>query len=199
MKTILRLLALTTCLLLCMTSLSSAEAKHWQIDKDHSNIYFDIRHTYAMVRGQFGNFSGTVVFDPESAEASSVDFKVPVDSINTGITKRDSHLRSEDFFASGQYPYMTFYSTDIEHVKDNRYTVAGELTIKDVTKEVEIPFTYLGLRDNPLEEGQKVAGFEADFTINRLDYNVGTGKFAEMGAVGEKVDILVTLELLKGK
>lgn len=64
-------------------------------------------------------------------------------------------------------------------------------------KEVAVPFTYLGMRDNPLQEGQKVAGFEAEFSLNRLDYNLGSGTFAQMGAVKEKVDVLVTMELLK--
>jgi len=62
---------------------------------------------------------------------------------------------------------------------------------------VAVPFTYLGMRDNPLQEGQKVAGFEAEFSLNRLDYNLGSGTFAQMGAVKEKVDVLVTMELLK--
>lgn len=199
MKPIICLSTIVLCLLLCLAGTASAEAGEWKIDKQHSSIYFDIRHTYATVRGVFGGFTGTVVFNPESAKASSIDFKVPVDSINTNITKRDNHLRSKDFFESETYPYMTFSSTAIQHVKDDQYIVKGELTIKDVTKTLEIPFTYMGMRDNPLEKGQKVAGFEAEFTINRLDYNVGTGKFAQMGAVGEEVHILITLELLKDK
>ena len=94
---------------------------------------------------------------------------------------------------------MTFSSTDIRHMEDNRYIMEGDLTVRDVTRRVEIPFTYLGIRDNPLEKGQEVSGFEAEFAINRLDYNVGDGRFAEMGVVGKQVRVLVALELLRDK
>ena len=192
-----RIAAAAVFLLFSMTSMCFAEAGEWKIDKAHSNIYFEISHTYAKVRGKFGDFSGNVVFKPENPSASSVELKVRAASINTHITKRDNHLRSEEFFDVEQYPYLTFSSTDIRHDKGDRYIVEGKLTIRDVTRNITVPFTYMGMRDNPLEKNQKVAGFEADFTINRLDYNVGTGKFAEMGVVGEKTHILITLELLK--
>lgn len=194
-----RLTAVVFCLVLLVAGTASAQAENWRIDTDHSSIYFDTRHTLATVRGQFKGFTGTVNFDPDNLTAGSVDFTVKVDTINTGIAKRDNHLRSDDFFAAGQYPEMTFSSTDIRHMADNRYIMEGELTVRDVTRRVEIPFTYLGKQDNPLEKGQKVAGFEAEFAINRLDYNVGDGRFAEMGVVGEQVRILVALELLRDK
>jgi len=127
----------------------------------------------------------------------SVEFSVKVASVNTRITKRDNHLRSEDFFDADQYPRMTFKSSKVEHREGDRFVAEGELTIKSVSKEVAIPFTYLGMRDNPLQEGQKVAGFEAEFSLDRLVYDVGTGKFAEMGVVEREVNVLVTLELLK--
>ena len=172
-------------------------AGQWQIDKQHSNFYFDIRHTFATVRGQFGSFSGSVAFDAEAKRVESVEFSVKVASVNTRITKRDNHLRSEDFFDADQYPRMTFKSSNVEHREGDRFVAEGELTIKSVSKEVAIPFTYLGMRDNPLQEGQKVAGFEAEFSLDRLEYDVGTGKFAEMGVVEREVNVLVTLELLK--
>ena len=195
----LRLAAVVFCLVLLMAGTASAQAENWRVDTDHSSIYFDTRHTLATVRGQFKGFTGTVDFDPDNLTAGSVDFTVKVATINTGIAKRDNHLRSDDFFAAGQYPEMTFSSTDIRHMEDNRYIMEGELTVRDVTRQMEIPFTFLGKQDNPMEKGQEVAGFEADFDINRLDYNVGDGRFAEMGVVGEQVRILVALELLRDK
>lgn len=176
-----------------------AETNAWVIDKVHSNIYFDIRHTYATVRGQFDEFSGTVRFNPENKLAGAVNFTVDVASINTYIDERDKHLRSADFFDAEKFPHMTFKSSRVRQVEENRYMLEGELTIKGVSKPVSIPFTYLGLRDNPLEKGKMVAGFEAEFSLNRLDYNVGSGQFAKMGVVGETVRVLVTLELLKDK
>ena len=194
-----RLTAVIFCLVLLMAGTASAQSENWRVDTDHSSIYFDTRHTLATVRGQFKGFTGTVDFDPDNLTAGSVEFTVRVDTINTGINKRDNHLRSDDFFATGQYPEMTFSSTGIRHMEDNRYIMEGDLTVRDVTRRVEIPFTYLGIRDNPLEKGQEVSGFEAEFAINRLDYNVGDGRFAEMGVVGKQVRVLVALELLRDK
>ncbi|MFO7800980.1 MAG: YceI family protein [Desulfovermiculus sp.] len=186
-------------LLMYLISLSPAQAQEWQIDKNHSNIYFQVRHTFVPVRGLFEDFSGTVDFDEQDQTVHNINFQVQADSINTNITKRDNHLRSDDFFASRQFPQMTFTSSKITRLDDHRYSVQGELTVKAVTKEVEIECRYLGTQDNPLKKGQKVAGFEAEFSINRLDYNVGTGQFAKMGVVGEDVHILVALELLQDK
>lgn len=197
MKRYFRTSVVVFCLVFGITGLSHAQAEKWEIDKDHSAVYFDVRHTYATVRGLFEEFSGTVVFEPGNEKASSVEFTVKVGSVNTQIEQRDDHLRSDDFFSAAQYPDMTFSSTRIRHAGDERYVMEGELTIKSVTREVEIPFTYLGKGKNPLDENQKVAGFEARFTVNRLDYNVGTGQFAELGVVGEEVSVLVTLTLLK--
>ncbi|MFP4159596.1 MAG: YceI family protein [Desulfobacterales bacterium] len=197
MKKLSGITALIFCVVLCVTGLSHAQAEEWKIDENHSSIYFDVDHTFVTVRGLFDDYSGNVVFDPEDEDASSIDFTVKVDSIDTNITKRDNHLRSDDFFAAGKYPEMSFSSKEIRHEGDDQYTVKGDLTIKSVTREVEVPFRFLGMKDNPMDDGQKVAGFEAEFTINRLDYNVGTGKFAEMGVVGEEVNILVALEIIK--
>lgn len=186
-------------LFLCLISLSPAQAQEWQIDKNHSNIYFQVRHTFVPVRGLFEDFSGTVDFDAARQKMRSINFQVQVDSINTNITKRDNHLRSDDFFAARQFPRMRFTSSKITPLDNHRYRVQGQLTVRSVTKEVEIECRFLGMQDNPLKKGQKVAGFEAEFSINRLDYNVGTGQFAKMGVVGEDVHILVALELLRDK
>jgi polyisoprenoid-binding protein YceI len=186
-------------IVLCMFTWSNtalATAEKWEIDKAHSNIYFDIKHTYATVRGMFDDFSGTLMLDPDDPAASSIEFTVNVDSINTNITKRDDHLKSDDFFAAAKFPVMTFKSSGVKRVSGNQYTITGDLTIKDVTKKIDVPFTYYGMKENPMKKGQMVAGFEADFTINRLDYKVGTGQFADMGVVGRDVRIVVTLEVL---
>jgi polyisoprenoid-binding protein YceI len=179
---------------------AGADSGSWEIDRAHSSIYFSVKHTFATVRGQFEDFSGTVRFDPENRDAGGAEFEVEVASINTYIPKRDQHLRSPDFFDADKFPVMSFASTGVRSLEEeNRYILDGVLTIKGVSRETAIPFTYLGMRENPLEKGQMVAGFEAEFRINRLDYNVGSGRFAEMGVVGEAVDVLVTLELLQEK
>lgn len=180
-------------------SLGYTAAEKWDIDMGHSGIYFDARHTYATVRGYFDDFSGTFITDLKNTNDSRVEFSVNVDSINTNNTKRDNHLRSADFFDVQKYPNMTFKSNRVTHVKGNSYILEGDLTIKGITKRTTIPFTYYGVRENPLKKGQLVAGFEADFTINRLDYNVGTGKLYKIGAVANEVRIVIALEVLKEK
>lgn len=185
--------------LLLMTNSAFAKAENWEIDKAHSNVYFDVKHTYATVRGQFNDFSGRLQFDPHNLELSKVTFEVNTKSINTGIPNRDNHLRSEEFFAVNKFPAMTFQSTGVKQKKGNQYTLEGNLTIKGKTNAVAVPFTYFGIRENPLKKGYMVAGFEARFSIDRLDFRVGTGKYVEMGVIGKKVDILIALEVLKRK
>ena len=185
--------------MLLVTSLAFAEAQKWEIDKAHSNVYFDVRHTYATVRGQFDDFNGSLYFDQGNMAASRVDIDIRTKSINTSISQRDNHLRSEEFFAANEYPSMTFQSTAVKHKEGNRYTLEGNLTIKGKTKKVALPLTYFGTRENPLKKGQMVAGFETRFSIDRLDYGVGTGKYFDMGVIGNRVEILIALEVLKNK
>lgn len=171
----------------------------WKIDTAHSNLCFSVRHIYSSIRGSFDDFKGTVKFSPENLTGGSIELEAKVGSINTGHTKRDGHLNSDDFFASKQYPVMTFKSTAVKRGKGNQYLVEGKLTIKDVTKSVSVPFTFFGVKDHPLDKKAQVAGLEARMTIDRLAYHVGTGKFYKIGAVGKDVDVLITLELTREK
>jgi polyisoprenoid-binding protein YceI len=188
-------IALMLSMFLFATAALAAPEK-WDIDKAHSNIYFDVKHTYSTVRGMFDDFSGTLLMDPDHPSASSVEFTVNVASINTHIPQRDDHLRSDDFFAAEKFPKMTFKSTAVKSVSGNQFLIEGDLTIKETTQRIAVPFTYFGMQENPMKKGQMVAGFEAEFTINRLHYGVGSGKFADMGVVGRDVRIIVTLEVL---
>jgi polyisoprenoid-binding protein YceI len=176
-----------------------AMSREWKLDQVHTNFYFDVQHIYSTVRGQFADFTGNVSFDPASPEKSRFDFEIKVDSIDTKVGKRDTHLRSPDFFDAGKYPRMTFKSTKVTPAGDNRYTVEGTLTIKDVSRDLALEFIYHGQKENPLKPGEMVAGFDSRLTIDRLEYHVGDGKFHTMGVVGKDVAILITLELLRDK
>ncbi len=178
---------------------AQANPSEWEFDKAHSSIYFDIRHTFATVRGQFNDFSGKIVIDPENNEVVQCDVMVRVESIDTGIQKRDDHLRSKDFFSVEEFPLMKFLSREVKHIEGNHYEIIGYLTIKDVTQKIIVPFTFLGVRDNPFDPKQRVAGYEGRFTIDRLAFNVGTGRFSDMGVVGRDVEIVVTFEALYNK
>lgn len=176
-----------------------AMSQEWRLDTVHTNFYFDVQHIYSTVRGQFTDFTGNVYFDPASPEKSRFDLEIKVDSIDTKVGKRDTHLRSPDFFDSSRYPVITFKSAKVTPAGENKYTVAGTLTIKDVSRELALEFVYHGQKENPLKPGEIVAGLDSRLVIDRLEYHVGDGRFAEMGVVGKDVAILITLELLRDK
>ena len=146
---------------------------------------------------QFDDYSGSVQFDTDNMEMGNIRLEVRTKSVNTGIPNRDNHLRADEFFGVKKYPTMTFASTGVKKKEGNQYIVEGDLTIKGKTQKMAVPFTFFGSRENPLKKGQQVAGFEARFSINRLDYGVGSGKYVEMGTIGNQVDILVTLEVVR--
>jgi len=198
MKRIIGLVIFAFSIFLFINTAQGAAPK-WEFDRDHSNIYFDVKHIYSTARGFFEDFSGEFFFDPNDKDASTCYIEVKVKSINTHIRRRDDHLRSDDFFSASKYPLITFKSTRINHIQGNQYSVEGRLTVKDVTKDITVPFTYFGVRDNPFDKNQLVAGFEARFKIDRLAYNVGNGKFYKMGVVGKEVEITVSLEMTKKK
>lgn len=185
--------------LLLIFSAVPAHAQQWQLDPDHTRFYFAIQHIYSTVRGEFADFSGDVAFDPAHLEQSHFILVVKTASVNTNIGKRDTHLRSGDFFDTGKYPQMTFKSTKVSKVGDNRYRADGVLTIKDVSKAMPLEFTYLGQKDSPLMPGKIVAGLNSTFTLDRLLFHVGDGKFYKMGAVGKDVEVQITMELLRDK
>jgi len=176
-----------------------AMAPQWKLDPAHSGIYFMIQHIYSNTYGFFDDFKGETYFDPDNLGSSSFNFTVQVKSVNTNNRKRDGHLRSGDFFSVKEYPVMTFKSTRITHKKGNHYVVEGKMTVKDVTKSISVPFTFFGTTDNPFNPKESVAGFEARFTIDRLEYNVGNGKFFKMGVVGKEVDVTISTEMTRKK
>ena len=174
-----------------------AVAQQWELDMAHTNFYFEVDHTYVPVRGQFMDFSGDVHFDPDNLAKNKFDFAIKVDSVDTKIGKRDTHLRSPDFFDAGKFPLITFKSSKVSHAGDNKYIVDGVLTIKDVSKNLALEFVYHGQKDNPVKPGQIVAGLDSRLTLDRLEYNVGDGKFYKIGVVGKDVDILIVLEMFR--
>ncbi len=173
-----------------------AGVRSWEIDKDHANFYFSVDHIYAKVQGRFTDYKGTFLFDPNNLNESKISFEIKVHSVDTGISKRDKHLLSNDFFDAAKYPVMTFISNSITKSGENIYNVKGKLTIKDVTADLIIPLEYFGKKAHPLLKGMEVAGFNGRVLLDRLNYHVGDDKYYKMGVVGKDVDVLITLELL---
>ena len=193
------LFSLTLAVLLLFGQNASAAARAWELDTDHSNVYFSIDHIYAKVQGRFDTLAATVHFDPANLKESRFDFEIKVDSIDTGIKQRDDHLRSADFFASSDHPLITFTSNAVTAAGEGVYQVAGTLTVKGKSRDLVLPLTLAGVKDHPTTPGKEVAGFNGRLTVDRLALGVGDGKFYKMGLLGKDVDVLVTLELLADK
>jgi polyisoprenoid-binding protein YceI len=195
MKTLLRFIILSGLFVFS----SYASAFQWTLDADHSEIRFKINHILTTVSGQFTEFNGDVLFDPDTPETGQFNFIVKVKSINTNNGKRDNHLRSKDFFDADKFPEMTFKSSRIHHLEKNRYALEGLMTIKDVSQKIQIEFEFFQPLPHPFDKQKKVGGFQTNFTIPRLEYNVGNGKFLKMGVVGRDVDVEIAMEALTEK
>lgn len=165
----------------------------WNVDKAHSNINFEVRHFFTPVDGTFHDYNATVIFDPANLKESMIDVEIMVTSIDTKNERRNAHLRTADFFDAEKYPSIKFKSTKIESKGDNKFVAHGDLTIKDVTKKIEMPFTLLGVMDNP--RGGKIAGITSEFVIDRNAYGVGTGDFVSDAVIGKEVTATLNLEL----
>lgn len=194
MKNTTKILALILLTGLMSFKVQTAEAPAWEVDKSHSSINFEINHFFTPVSGRFDSFTGSLNFNPEDLAASSANFTVQVSSVNTENERRDGHLQSGDFFDAEKWPEMTFTSTSIESKGDKKYVANGKLTIRDVTKEIALPFEILGMMEHPMKKGKQLVGIKAETTINRNDYGVGTGSWAATAVVGGDVKITVFLE-----
>ena len=170
----------------------------WQIDGSHSHVNFTARHMMiSKVRGAFENFSGTVNFDEANPTNTTVNIEVDLNSINTRDEQRDGHLKSPDFFDVATYPTMKFVSTRVEQIDDNNGRLYGQLTIKDVTKEVALDVEFAGIAKSPW--GTESAGFSASGSLNRKDWGLTWNQTLETGGilVGDKINIEIELELVK--
>jgi polyisoprenoid-binding protein YceI len=166
------------------------------LDPAHTSATFQIRHILAPVAGRFNEITGTIDIPAKAPAKGKVTFSVATGSVDTGVTARDTHLRTAEFFDTTAFPKMTFASDKITPAGKGVYRVTGKLTIKDVSREVTIPVKYLGTKPHPMMPCVDVSGYEATTSLNRLDYHVGTGKYFKMGAVGDTVEIRLAGEVL---
>jgi polyisoprenoid-binding protein YceI len=175
-----------------------AEAPVWNIDDNHTSISFEVTHFFTPVAGSFKEFEGALNFDPENLAGSRADFIVQIASVETDNEKRNNHLQSADFFDVKKFPEMKFKSSSFTKEGDN-YTIFGQLTIRDITREISIPVNLLGLGDHPLKKGKLITAMRAEFSINRNDYGVGSGSWTATAVVGDEVKIRILLEANRNK
>jgi len=183
-------------LLLLMTGLVFS-AEKYKIDSVHSSVGFSVKHmVITNVKGEFNSFSGTVMFDKNDLGNSSVDVTIDAASIDTDNDQRDGHLKSPDFLAVEEYPNITFVSKKIKKTDDG-YVAVGDLTIRGVTKEMNIPFTVAGpIMDS---NGKKRIGANGKLTINRQDFGVSWSRTLDNGGlvVGDEVNISLDIQAVE--
>lgn len=192
MKTIVN--KISSLILVTAISIFSLNAQVYSLDKTHASVNFSIKHFFTPTSGNFKKFDGDFTFNPEDLANSSINFTVEVNSVDTDNDKRDAHLLSGDFFNAEKYPNMTFASTSFTKQSDNNYLVKGNLTIKDVTVEVEIPLVITGKVDNPWDESSVILGSSINTTIDRTVFGVGTGNWAATTVIGDEVTIIINME-----
>lgn len=169
----------------------SEAAGKWAIDDSSSSISFKTRSNWVLkVKGAMTGLKGNIVIT-EKIEDSSVKLSMETNTVKSGIKVRDNHLKTEQFFAVEKYPEITFKGIGIFEVnKEYKYILKGDLTIKDVTKTIEIPFDYNGIQK---ENGMEIVTFTGEVILNRFDYNVDYKMFG----MGDDATISFTIKAKK--
>ena len=186
-----------TLLLSLVPTFALAATSQWNVDASHSQVGFAVKHlVISTVRGEFGKYQGKLVLDDADATKSTVEATIDVNSIDTKVADRDTHLKSADFFDVAKYPSITFRSTKVAKAGRDRLKVTGDLTLHGVTKPV-----VLDVSTSPEVKGmygETRRAFAATTKILRKDYGLTWNKLVEAGpAVGDEVTIALDLELVK--
>jgi len=170
----------------------------YRIDVDHSDIMFKVKHLMiSTVTGIFKKFDATLEVNENDLSDAKVYFEADIDSVDTKNEQRDGHLKSDDFFNAEQYPKMTFRSTGIRSTGSDEYIVTGDLTIRDVTKSIDLKVEYNGSTKDPW--GQERMGFEIKGKINRKEYGLKWSAVTEAGGlvVADDVKLAMNVEMVK--
>jgi polyisoprenoid-binding protein YceI len=174
------------------------EVTTWTIDPAHTTAEFGVKHLMiSTVKGQFSDVKGTLRLDDAEPANSTVEVEVGVSSVDTREEKRDAHLKSSDFFSVEEYPAMTFRSTSVERMGEDRYRVTGDLTIRGVTKSVVLEVEREGQVKDPW--GGERIGFTAVTKLDRRDFGLVWNVALEAGGllVGTEVKVMLSVEAVR--
>lgn len=169
----------------------------WNIDASHSSVEAVARHLMVTkVRGRFAAFSGTVEIADDVTQ-SRVTVEIDASSVDTNDAQRDGHLKADDFLSVETHPTITFTSTGVIHVEGDRWRIPGQLTVRGVTRDVDLDATYLGLAQDPW--GNTRAAFSAETEIDREYFGITWNQTLETGGVlvSKKVKIELDVQLLQ--
>jgi polyisoprenoid-binding protein YceI len=170
----------------------------YTVDPAHTTLGFVARHAMVTnVKGQFGEFTGTLHLDGADPSKSSASLDIVMSSIDTGSADRDGHLRSADFFKTDEFPHMTFRSTSVEAAGGDDYRVTGDLSLLGVTKQVTIDLEFQGAAKDPF--GNERVGFEGRGEILRSDWGVTWNAALETGGVlvSDKIKLRFDISAIK--
>lgn len=170
----------------------------WKIDASHSNVGFEVEHmVISTVEGEFKKYEGAIESNGEDFTNAKINFTIDIASISTDNDQRDKHLKSDDFFNAEKFPVMTFSGKSMKLVEGNNWKLIGDLTIREITKEVALDVKFRGLVIDPWENTR--IGFKISGDVNRFDYNLKWNSVLEAGGliVSENVDLILDLELIK--
>lgn len=170
----------------------------YKIDPDHSDIRFKVKHMMiSTVSGIFKKFTATLDSDKEDFSDAKITFVAEVDSIDTKNADRDAHLKSDDFFNAEQFPELKFVSTSIEKAGDNKYSLKGDFTIRDITNPITLAVEYNGTETDPY--GQVKSGFEIKGKISRKEYGLKWNAITEAGGVvvSDEVKLDIEVQMVK--
>jgi len=172
-------------------------ADTYAVDPAHSSIGFTVKHLMvSTVPGSFGQFQGSVTYDPADPNSFKADMTIQTASINTNVVKRDEHLRGPDFFDAEKFPTITFTSRSLSG-SNGQYDLAGSLTIKGVTKDVSIPVTISGPVKSPM--GGEAIGLSGQLVIDRQEFGVSWNKTLDNGGYMVSNDVNISINLEAGK
>ncbi len=170
----------------------------WKIDASHSDVEFKVKHLMiSSVTGYFGKYEGTAESSSDDFTDAKITFEADVNSISTKNEQRDQHLQAEDFFHAAQYPKLSFVSTGVKKVDDENYKITGDLTMRGVTKPVELAVEFSGIVKDPY--GQTKAGFDIKGKINRKDFGVSFHAVTDNGGLvlSDEVKLQASVQLVK--
>ena len=177
---------------------STAIAGEWKLDPAHSKIRFSAPYLLiSETEGDFKKFNGNFTSSKEDWTDMKATLTVDVNSISTDNEMRDGHLKGDDFFNAAKYPDIRFESISMKKIGDKQYLLTGNLTIRDVTRQVSLPLVYGGVVKDPW--GNLKAGFKAAGKINRQEYGLKYSNAAASGeaVVGDEIEFTADLVLIK--
>jgi polyisoprenoid-binding protein YceI len=169
----------------------------WKVDPMHSEVQFKVKHlVISTVTGTFNKFDASLEAEGEDFDGAKASFSLDVDSIVTNVADRDAHLKSDDFFNAEKYPKLTFEGT-LKKISGDNYKLSGPLTIRDITKDVELNVEFGGSMVD--RYGQTKAGFEITGKVNRKEFGLKWDMVTEAGGVvvGDEVKLNLNMQMIK--